>query len=229
LQRPDWAEQTTHLLEQFPLVQLFDQLVHLGPDGNGEEAARAPADRRRTSLAYRWATRTLPDDLFVRPEATSRERCNCGMGWAAGRSFLETHGLYDAMILGMGDKMIAAAALGLFEDASRGLLLNARQSDHYRHWAIPVHEQVRGRLGYVPGTAWHLWHGDLADRRYVERYDGLEAFDFDPGQDLAIDPTGCWRWNSDKKALHQHVEQYFRHRQEDGRGLASFGRMKDEG
>jgi len=217
LQREDWSEETERLLDQFPMVQLFDQLIHLGPDGRLAEAAQAPASRRRASLAYRWMTRTVPPDLFLRPEATSRERCTCGMAWAAGRTFLENHGLYDAMILGMGDKMIAAAALGFFEEAMQAHCLNSRHSDHYRQWAIPVHEQVRGQLGYVAGTALHLWHGDLTDRRYAERYENFEAFDFDPGRDLAVDATGCWRWNSDKNDLHRHVEQYFQQRREDGR------------
>ena len=216
MEAQDWASETERLLDRFPLVQLFSQLIHLGPDGALTDAKLAPASKRRTSMAYRWATQTVPDDLFLRPEATGRERCNCGMAWAANRTLLERHGLYDAMILGMGDKMIAAAAVGRFDDVIPAHRMNARQADHYLQWAIPFHDAVRGNLGHRAGNIYHLWHGDLSDRRYVERYDGFEAFDFDPRRDLAIDPAGCWQWNSKKLDLHRHVEQYFRWRREDG-------------
>jgi hypothetical protein len=216
--REDWAVQADGLLVQFPLVQLFSQLVHLGPDGFLEEVP--PTSARRISLAYRWATRTIPGDLFLRPEATSQQRCNCGMAWAGRRSVLEKHGLYDALVLGMGDKVIAAAAVGRFEDAVVAHRMNAPQAEHYLRWAVPFHEEIRGQVGYREGTVYHLWHGDLADRRYVERYDGFEVYDFDPGSDLVIDPAGCWRWNSAKPQMHRHVAQYFRGRYEDGR-LAS--------
>ena len=214
----NWASETQRLLERFPLVQLFSQLIHLQPDGRLDEARLATLTSRRTSLAYRWAMRTAPDDIFLRPEATRRERCNCGMAWAGRRSLLEQHGLYDAMILGMGDKLIAAAALGRFEDAIPAHRMNTRQADHYLRWAIPFHEAVCGELGFREGNLFHLWHGDLSDRRYAERYDGFAAFDFDPCRDLAIDSAGCWQWNSDKYDLHRHVEEYFRARREDGKG-----------
>jgi len=129
---------------------------------------------------------------------------------------LERHGFYDAMVLGMGDKMIAAAAVGRHADAAQAHRLNNRQTDHYLQWAVPFHEEIRGKLGCRAGTAYHLWHGDLLDRRYIERYDGFDAFEFDPRQDLAIDPSGCWRWNTNKHAMHQHVKQYFQRRREDG-------------
>ena len=217
LEDPRWAAATQRLLERFPLVQLFSQLIHLEPHGVLDDAKRLPASARRTSLAYRWAHQAVPTDLFLRPEATSQHRCNCGMAWAGRRTMLEKHGLYDAMILGMGDKMIAAAAIGRFDDAVRGHQMNPAQADHYLSWAVPLHDEVRGNLGCREGNAFHLWHGDLADRKYVERYDGFAAFAFDPRFDLAIDPTGCWRWNTNKQDMHRHVAEYFRGRREDGR------------
>ena len=213
----DWASETDRLLDRFPLVQLFSHLIHLGPDGVLDDALKAPASARRTSLAYRWETQSVPGDLFLRPDGTSRERGNCGMAWAGRRTLLERHGLYDAMVLGMGDKLIAAAALGRFDDVIPAHRMNTRQAEHYLRWAVPFYEEVRGNLGCRAGKIHHLWHGDLSDRRYVERYDGFEAFEFDPCRDLTIDAAGCWQWGSNKHALHRHVEQYFRWRREDGK------------
>jgi hypothetical protein len=44
----------------------------------------------------------------------------------------------------------------------------------------------------------------------------MQAFAFDPSNDIALDPDGCWRWNSDKKPLHTFVRGYFESRNEDG-------------
>lgn len=66
------------------------------------------------------------------------------------------------------------------------------------------------------GTLLHLWPGDLADRGYDVRYQGLRVYDFDPFSDVALDENGCWRWNSDKPELHQYVREYFERRREDG-------------
>jgi hypothetical protein len=59
----------------------------------------------------------------------------------------------------------------------------------------------------VDGGLLHLWHGALAARRYRERFDYFDQFDFDPVRDLTIGPTGAWRWNSDKPEMHQFVFQ----------------------
>ena len=67
---------------------------------------------------------------------------------------------------------------------------------------------VRARLGVVEGAALHLWHGDLASRRYDLRYEALRNARFDPNQDLELDEGGCWRWASHKPALHAALENY---------------------
>lgn len=212
-----WADDVEKLLDHYPLVQIFKELIHLELGGEQLPCRLAPEGNRRTSLAHGWIRKTVPQDNFRWPDASSRYRCNSGMAWAGRRDLLENHGLYDAMVLGMGDKGIAAAAVGRFEDAARAHRMNPQQMNHYLQWAARFHDEIRGQLGYWPGTIFHLWHGELADRHYVDRYEGFDYFAFDPHQDLAIDSNGCWRWNTEKPELHRHVANYFRLRQEDGR------------
>ena len=66
-----------------------------------------------------------------------------------------------------------------------------------------------GRVGYTEGTLATLNHGSFTQRAYGERHAGLEAFDFDPESDIAVDEQGCWRWNSDRPELHEYVRGYF--------------------
>jgi hypothetical protein len=61
-----------------------------------------------------------------------------------------------------------------------------------------------------------LWHGDLASRDYANRYAQFAAFGFDPAADIGLDEQACWRWTTDKPALHAYVHDYFQSRKEDG-------------
>ena len=89
------------------------------------------------------------------------------------------------------------AAMGLFEYGIRALLMNSRQQEHFMGWARPFHETIAGRIGYIPGLALHLWHGEMRDRQYGVREQGLQAFDLDPFVDIALVARGCWRWSDD--------------------------------
>jgi hypothetical protein len=103
-----------------------------------------------------------------------------------------------------------------FKHGARTTLMNDRWRRHYLAWARPYSASVMGRVGSVRGRLFHLWHGDIKDRRYGERHSRMQAFEFDPFDDIALGQDGCWRWNSDKKALHTFVRSYFESRNEDG-------------
>ena len=72
-------------------------------------------------------------------------------------------------------------------------------------------------MGFLDEDLRHLWHGDVRDRAFGARDEGLARFGFDPGADIAVDAHGCWRWSSDKPDLHRYVRDYFAARAEDGR------------
>jgi hypothetical protein len=56
----------------------------------------------------------------------------------------------------------------------------------------------------------------MRNRRYRERHEGLRRLQFDPSLDVAVAGGGCWRWSSDKPAMHRYVRDYFGARDEDG-------------
>jgi hypothetical protein len=212
----DWAERASRALDDVLLLHLFDGCHDLPRDvtiGNVVSDALPEAAR---SMVYRMTVEGVPaEDLLLRHPRGKRQSTN-GLAWASRREVLEEHGLYDACILGSGDRAILSAALGKFHCCTRGLLMNARQESHYLAWARPYFETVRGRVGYIAGRVCHLWHGDMKDRQYGERDRALEAFGFDPFRDIALGKSGCWRWGSDKWELHSFVKRYFKSRNEDG-------------
>ena len=109
---------------------------------------------------------------------------------------------------------MVSAAHGRFDVATRSM--SDRQADHYLEWARRYHEMVRAETGFADGVVSHLWHGDVEDRRYRDRHDGLKRFGFDPVDDIAHAADGAWRWNTAKPGLHAHVRSYFASRNEDG-------------
>ena len=77
-------------------------------------------------------------------------------------------------------------------------------------------KSVAGRVGYVPGTIFHLKHGDVENRGYVDRQKGLASFDFDPDIDLRIGQNGAWDWARPRPDLESFIRKYFMSRAEDG-------------
>jgi hypothetical protein len=216
--RDDWVKDAARALDECLLLHLFqdryDPAREVAIDQLESKAAgdifAAP------SMVYKMVVEGVaPGDLLVAHPARTRLASN-GLAWASRREVLDAHGLYDACILGSGDRAMLCAALGTFEYCTRALLMNARQEQHYLAWARPYFETVRGRIGYIPGRAIHLWHGEVTDRRYGARDRGLQPLDFDPYTDIALDHNRCWRWSSDKMELHAFVRRYFESRNEDG-------------
>jgi hypothetical protein len=135
---------------------------------------------------------------------------------AARRELLDKHGLYDACIVGGGDRALLAGASGGFEEVTEAYAMNRPQQMHFLTWAEQLREAARGEIGCVPGDLIHLWHGEMSDRRTPERYFEFAGFNFNPYEDIALDPGGCWQWNSGKSAMHAYLREYFAARNEDG-------------
>ena len=139
-----------------------------------------------------------------------------GMAWAARRSFLETHGFYDACIVGGGDRAMTAAGYDCFAHFVQRHCMIEPQARHYLAWAEPFREAALGGIGAIDGDLFHLWHGALEHRRTRERHPELSRFAFDPYEDIALTTDGLWRWNTDKGPMHDYVRSHFVSRREDG-------------
>src|SRR5262245_17819145 len=212
----DWAAQASRALDDLLFLHLFRARADLPRDGRPEPSAPEFATAV-PSMVHQILVEGVPAEDLLVPHPRHRRAASNGLAWASRRDVLDRHGLYDACIWGSGDRAMLCAAMGEFEYCTRALLMNERQREHYLAWARPFHETVRGRLGYIPGVAFHLWHGEMADRQYGIREQRFQAFDFDPRRDIALDEHGCWRWSSDKPELHAFAKSYFASRNEDGR------------
>jgi hypothetical protein len=218
-----WAERLTDVLDHCRLVQPFARFHRLG---EGEPLSTSIAERPPDgfSLVHLLTTGALPDDTHWSQGGTSTlHRYTPGFAWAARRADVEAVGLYDALILGSGDRAFLSAACGRQKEFVVKLGMNPHQADHYLAWAGPVAAQFAGDIASLDGDVVHLWHGDVRDRAYCARYEELSAHDFDPHVDIVRDKAGSWHWASEKPALHSFVERYFRDRSE-GVSLDTFDR-----
>ncbi len=202
-ERPDWPELALAALEHSTLVQPFRDVR----DQPGENSGRAIPSRQ--SLAFRVSEGALAPAAIAAARLANAWRCAAGLAWVARREVLDLHGLYDAGIVGGGDRAIACAAYGAWQGLPHAHRMSRAQEEHYVSWARSFAGSVGGRVGFAEGCVSTLAHGTFNGRAYGARHAGLEAFAFDPAVDLAIDEQGCWRWNSDRPALHDYVKGYF--------------------
>ena len=189
----DWVARAEHALDEFSLLHLYQERHDLPQEARSGELESWTTPSPAISMIHRMAAEGVaPGELLLTHPRQNRRSAN-GLAWASPRAVLDAHGLYDACILGSGDRAVLCAGLGTFDYCTRGLLMNARQEEHYLAWARPYFATVRGRIGYISGRAFHLWHGEVRDRQYGERDRALQPFDFDPFSDIALDDNGCWR------------------------------------
>lgn len=216
----DWPRLADQQLRDQVLVQLFSLRLNTLPGCSAEELESGPFEGQEESIVSRLSRGTAGTVPALPPGMRGKCPVVFGAAWCCRRNVLQEHGLYDACILGGGDRAVLGAALGEYDDAADRLLLSERHREHYMEWARPFFETVQGRVGWVDQKLYHLWHGKKKNRLYRKRHETLNAYELDPRKDIALDSSGCWRWNSDKKDLHEEVKRYFDFRNEDGKTLS---------
>jgi len=212
----DWSSRANKALRHNKLVQLFDRA---GALRKGERSAgvcdTAVGGLVESTLSAAIAGREVASGLRY-PKYWSLGQTANGLAWAARREFFDAVALYDACILGSGDRALVCAALGVPELVRSALSLSSAHARHYLSWASRFSEWVDSSYACLAGTIFHLWHGHPKKRRLEDRYQGLRPFQFDPHRDIARDSNHVWAWATEKKAMHEYISRYFFSRMEDG-------------
>jgi hypothetical protein len=210
---PDWPDQAIRVLRNHPVAQMFETCVRL--------------DRNDTIGSQPDLVESFAAVMARRPDSLDAGRYDLhghtGYGWAMRREIFDTVGLYEAAVSGSADHFMAHAIYGDYNFCIQNALKHdARQIAHLKAWGDRFHVMVQGNLGVVPGKIRHLWHGDLADRRYFLRMHEITDLGFDPWADLHIAPGAPIEWATDmqKPALQQYFADYFASRREDGIAIA---------
>ena len=190
---PDWAAETSHILDEFPVVQLFETCHYIDAQGRWDHRHPSLLKKRREQL---------------------KEHGQPGGAWAARRDLLERHGLFDRNIVGGGDANFSDALFGVFSGyvtrISPAALNTAAET-----WARGLHQEVQGRVGCTRGDVLHLFHGTRQNRQYIDRAKMLCDAQYDPWSDVRLTPDGLLEWATDKPELQRQMRAYFEQRRED--------------
>lgn len=175
---PFWDRETVALLQGgVDLAQPWSRVIFLGRDRdlelNGPSLANfeGHGDPRGIMSFCQAKIRSL-----TKPGHT-------GNAWAITKDFYRKIGkLFDLCIVGGGDTAMTAALNGRLDRPNLRVYGNL-----FRDHAIKFQG---ARIGSVPGTIVHHFHGELENRGYAERYVMLEKGGFDPARDLSYADNG---------------------------------------
>jgi hypothetical protein len=210
----DWIGETTQLLQKYVVVQPFHQQWPLSPEAEKYlRRGSIPESIWKTKMEYGAAYK------HVQNPAETMLTGDMGHAWAARRSLLRTHGLYERNILGGGDVITALAMFGYFKfESTRDLVAtytSQAQLVDVLKWMERFHADAKGSIFYTEGSIFHMWHGTHENRRYQIRSLILKEVGFDPHADISLDQNKCWQWSSDKPELHRRAREYFWSRKEE--------------
>ena len=204
--KPGWAEETVHGLQHYAMLQPWDTAYDLGPDGEHMELHRSFGWVYGTGKPIVQGPRCSPGGyVFGHP----------GYAWAMTRdAFVRVGGLIDTAILGAADHHMAMGAIGRASETIPGKLMGAYAAPIMR-WQDRAVRHLNDRVGWVPGTIEHSFHGSKLHRRYVDRWQILEENHFDPAIDIMRNEFGVVELAGNKPRLTRQIETYFSQRNED--------------
>lgn len=211
--RPDWAEETVHMLQQYPVVQMFQNAVDLGPTGEIMSTFTSFAYSHTLGKEYPYSKTKKP--MYYGGQNKKSYEWHTGYAWAARRDAIDAiGGLVDWAVVGSGDCHMACALTG---QASKSTSDSANQ--HYNKLLYEYEERavraLHKNIGYVKGTLYHYWHGKKADRGYVDRWSIIVNTQYDPTRHVHKDSQGLYALYPGHEDLRTALFQYFESRNED--------------
>lgn len=207
----NWAAMAVEKLQKAHVIQLFKKVIYL-PNGhltfNGVDKILQTQSVIWQKIIHRnWLQRRKLKELpFSAP----------GFAWAARRDFFfnsEFNGIYDKNIIGSGDTFLVDCFLDSWDIHGFARKFTEPMKVHMTEWAKRIKKQ-NPVLDYIPVDIWHLYHGSLKNRNYMDRHDVILKYNYDPLNDIAL-CDNVYEWSSDKPEMHEDIRQYFYARKED--------------
>jgi hypothetical protein len=199
---PNWARETIHQLQHWPVVQPWQQCADIGFTGNILQTHQ--------SFGFLHQRGVKKQEHSGQPYAYGHS----GFAWACTREFWEqAEGLMDFCILGSADHHMAWAMVG---EVEKTIHHKMRPSffRRCREWQARALRVTHGQVGFVEGRIEHGFHGPKARRYYRERWQVLVDHGYDPDTDLVRDAQGLIQL-AGRHELEQALRRYNRSRAED--------------
>lgn len=172
---PDWLVRAVERLQTVNILQPFEYCIHLQrnklkPDFD-VEFQRGPVNNPTTRHKDMWKSfcaNHVIGGSGVSGDHNYDRHGHVGFAWGARREVLEQCPLYDKALIGGSDHILAHAAVGQVPHncIAKSFTENL---DEVLEWSRQFYKATGGLVGYVEGDLYHIWHGDIANRQYLQR------------------------------------------------------------
>jgi hypothetical protein len=217
----DWLVSGVKELQSNNIIQPFEYCAHLErdelePSFDLDELLDDPLPNEKNNKVWRSFCANFADTKLWQDTNYNRHG-HVGFAWGARREVLEAVSLYDKALIGGADHIIAHAAAGQIPHPciSKSFTDNLQEVED---WSRRFYRATEGKIGYVPGNLYHLWHGDITKREYLPR---IQRFTKSTQSIIDRDESGFWETEDLEIGL--YVEDYFDRREvspgEDGGGI----------
>lgn len=151
----DWLNNLEAVIGDNDFVQLFETINYLGEDGDILESHKSLCSGEENNVDYLLGKGFKP-----------------GGSWMTRTRLLKSKPLFEKMIVGGGDTILAYGLWG----TENGWTL-----ERVKEGSVEVYEEAKKwiknfgkrKCGYLSVNVNHLYHGDLKNRNYNERYNSL--------------------------------------------------------
>jgi hypothetical protein len=205
-----WASEIIHTLQLFPVIQPWTHCFDAGPRNEFMQMHTSFA-----SLHHSGYPVAPGGAKFWRADGGPHEYAHSGFAWAWTREALDVvGGLFEMGGMGSGDYHMA---LGLVGEAHKSV--PGKTSDEYLRsvltWQARALAGLNKKIGAMPHTIEHMFHGSKETRSYIGRWDMFTKHRFDPARDLKRNSYGVIEWAGNNPELEREWMNYLRARNED--------------
>lgn len=211
----NWLVDGAKVLNKNNIVQPFEYCVHLDKNQTKptfnlrlekEVMANSP-EKRHPKLWQSFCANYSINGYLASGDENYDIHGHVGFAWGARREVLDTMPLYDRALIGGADHIIAHAAAGHIKHKciQKSFTDNL---DEVNDWSQKFYKLINGKIGYVKGDLFHIWHGDIEKRQYLKR---IQDFTSKTKKITKKDENGLYI-NEDTEAK-EYMEKYFEHRE----------------
>lgn len=211
--RPDWHMKAIEALKHQKIIQLFSYAFYLEKD---EVIPNPNKKYRKVKSSIMGVTKEGRKAYLSENEASKEiDPLHPGFAWAAQRQFISEYKLFEKAIIGGGDSLLVCALFNEHNLLSDIFWFGENMKLNYIKWGDAIYESAKGKVGFISGDVYHLWHGDLKNRKYFQRYMDISNIGYSPDLDITINHNGAIAWKRERLDLEKYMQSYFSGRKED--------------
>jgi hypothetical protein len=207
----NWLVESVESLQTNNIMQPFEYCVHLDQDETDPSfnldsyriSSRDPKLRHPKMWRSFCANHNESADLSC--DVNYDKHGHVGFAWGARREILDTMPLYDKALIGGADHVMCHAAAGHIGHSciTKAFTENIKEINE---WSTKFYALVQGKIGYVKGDLYHIWHGDLGKRQYLKR---IQDFSSTLNEINEKDENGLYKTSVGG----EYMEEYFNYRE----------------